>query len=141
MSKGPRGAAAPSDPCSLLFSGKSHWIEQVCSDFLYIFSETFFILRRIQRNIIVRLRTSLCKVPVILRFYWKLNFLDIFWKKKLVSNFRKILLVGAELLADGQTDGHDEAYSLWIWHSEDRASWYILTIKAKETHFFSNLFW
>jgi len=30
---------------------------------------------------------------------------------------------------------------LRIWHSEDRASWYILTIKANETHYFSNLFW
>jgi hypothetical protein len=27
-----------------------------------------------------------------------------------------------------------------IWHSEDRASWYILIIKAKEMHYFSNLF-
>ena len=27
-----------------------------------------------------------------------------------------------------------------IWHSEDRASWYILTMKANEMHYFSNLF-
>jgi hypothetical protein len=27
-----------------------------------------------------------------------------------------------------------------IWHSEDRASWYILIIKAKEMHCFSDLF-
>ena len=27
-----------------------------------------------------------------------------------------------------------------IWHSEDRASWYILIMKAKELHYFSNLF-
>jgi hypothetical protein len=28
-----------------------------------------------------------------------------------------------------------------IRHSEDRASWYILIIKTKELHYFSNLFW
>jgi len=27
-----------------------------------------------------------------------------------------------------------------IWHSEDRASWYILTVKANKMHYFSNLF-
>ena len=27
-----------------------------------------------------------------------------------------------------------------IWHSEDRASWYILIIKANKMHYFSNLF-
>jgi hypothetical protein len=29
---------------------------------------------------------------------------------------------------------------LSFWHSEDRASWYILIIKANEMHYFSNLF-
>ena len=28
-----------------------------------------------------------------------------------------------------------------MWHSEDRASWYILVIKANEMHYISNLFW
>ena len=27
-----------------------------------------------------------------------------------------------------------------IWHSEDRASWYILITKANEMHYFSDLF-
>ena len=31
-------------------------------------------------------------------------------------------------------------YLLWIWHSEDRASWFILIMKANEMHYFSNLF-
>jgi len=30
--------------------------------------------------------------------------------------------------------------SYFIWHSEDRASWYILIIKVNEMHNFSNLF-
>jgi hypothetical protein len=28
-----------------------------------------------------------------------------------------------------------------IWHSEDRASWYILIIRANKMHYFSTLFW
>jgi hypothetical protein len=28
----------------------------------------------------------------------------------------------------------------WFWHSEDRASWYILIMKANEMHCFSDLF-
>ena len=28
----------------------------------------------------------------------------------------------------------------WMWHSVDRATWYILIIKANEMHYFSNLF-
>ena len=31
-------------------------------------------------------------------------------------------------------------YSKYIWHSEDRASWYILIIKANELYYFSDLF-
>jgi hypothetical protein len=37
-----------------------------------------------------------------------------------------------ELLAEKQWDR--------IWHSEERASWYILIIKANEIHYFSTLF-
>jgi hypothetical protein len=38
--------------------------------------------------------------------------------------------------------GGSVAFKQWqIWHSEDRASWYILIIKANEMHYFSNLFW
>jgi hypothetical protein len=28
-----------------------------------------------------------------------------------------------------------------LWHSEDHASWYIVTIKANKMHYFSTLFW
>ena len=30
---------------------------------------------------------------------------------------------------------------IFIWHSEDRASWYILIIKTNQMHYFSNLFY
>jgi len=34
---------------------------------------------------------------------------------------------------------HIQDYKV-IWHSEDRASWYILLIKANEMRYFSTLF-
>ena len=37
----------------------------MCFDFLYNF-ETFLIVRRIQRDIVINVKTSLCKIPVIL---------------------------------------------------------------------------
>ena len=67
-------------------------------------SETFLILRRIQRDIINVQRSS-CKVPVILvRFQSNLNFLGRLSKNTEISNLMKIRPVGAELFrADGQT--------------------------------------
>jgi hypothetical protein len=50
---------------------------------LHIWSETFYILRRIQRDIVTNVRKSSCKVSVILfRFKWNSNF---------STNVRKIL--------------------------------------------------
>jgi hypothetical protein len=83
---------------------------------LQLLSETFFILRRIQRDIVINVQTSLCKVLVILvGFQLNLNFLDRFSKKKAqVSSFIKIRQVGAELFnAETQADRHDEADSFF----------------------------
>jgi len=48
-----------------------------------------------------------CKVPFILvRLYWKFNFLDRLSKNTQISNFMKILPVGAEIFhADRRTNG------------------------------------
>jgi len=71
---------------------------------LQFLSETFLILRRIHRDIIININNSSCKVPVTLvRFLMKLKFVDRFSKNTL--NFMKIRPVGAELLnADGDTE-------------------------------------
>jgi hypothetical protein len=74
--------------------------------FLQLLSETFFILRRIERHMIKNAYWCSCKVPVIrFRFYWSLNFLHTFSKSTQISNFMKIRPVGVELFhADRRTD-------------------------------------
>jgi hypothetical protein len=72
---------------------------------LQLLSVTFLILRIVRRDIIITLHRFSCKAPVILvRFLWKLNFLDRFSKNNQISDRMKIRPVGAELFhADGQT--------------------------------------
>jgi hypothetical protein len=72
-------------------------------------SETFIILRRTVRGIIIKVHGSLCKVPVIfVGFLMNLAFLDRFSKKDQMSDFMKICPVGAKLFhSDGWTDGQN----------------------------------
>jgi hypothetical protein len=79
----------------------------VCWFSLQLLFGTFLILRRIQRDVVINVKASSCKVPVILVWLWcKFNFLDRFSKKAQISNFIKIRPVGAELFhADRQRDG------------------------------------
>jgi len=76
-----------------------------------ILSEIFLEPRKIQRGIIINLRTSSRKMDAFRdRFQWKLNFLNRFSSSSQISDFIKIPLVGAEFFyADGRTDRHDEA--------------------------------
>ena len=73
---------------------------------LKFLSETFLILRRIQRDTIININRSSFKVPVILyRLYSNLNFPYKFSKNLLISNFIKIRPIGAEMFhAARQTD-------------------------------------
>ena len=80
---------------------------------LQLLSETFFILRRIWRNMIRNVDRSSCKV---LLFWSHLNEILIFStdlkKNTEISNTTKIRLVVAEVFhAGGRTDRHDKANS------------------------------
>jgi hypothetical protein len=78
---------------------------------VFIFStplpEIFVILRRTEGDIIQNVYCFLYKVPVILvRFDWKLIFLNRCSHYTHISNFMKIRSVGDQLFhVDGETDG------------------------------------
>jgi len=72
---------------------------------LQLLSETFFILRRTEREMIKYVyRSAACAVPLFLSVFNETNFLDRFSKNTQMSNFMKIRPVGAKLFsADRQT--------------------------------------
>ena len=74
--------------------------------FLQILSETFFILRRMRQDIIIRFYRFLCKLPVIFFRVWShLNSLDRFSENNQIPNFVNISPVGGEMFyTDGRTD-------------------------------------
>jgi hypothetical protein len=78
---------------------------------LQTFYDTFYILRRNERDMVTNFvglqRNTRYSCPIK-----KLNFLDWFWKRIMISIFVKILPVGAEFFyADRRTDRYDEADS------------------------------
>jgi hypothetical protein len=81
---------------------------------LQLLSETFLILKRIQRDMIKNVLRSSCKVPFILvRFSRNLNFFHRFSKNTQISNFMLIRTLGEESHADRRTDRHDYANCLF----------------------------
>jgi len=85
----------------------------MCFDFLYNFlSETFFIIRRTERDIIINVHRSSCALPVVVIPKLNFKFYDRFFKNTQMSNFMKVRSVKAELFDLGeQTERYDEADS------------------------------
>ena len=115
--------ACPALQCSCTLSHKwqdsyTKVIENKCVLWvsLQILSETIFILRTIQLDIVVNMHKSSCKVAVIIvRFERKFCFIDRFSKNCQTWNFMKIHLLGAELFdADGQVDRHAKGNSRFL---------------------------
>jgi hypothetical protein len=89
-----------------------HW---TCFDFLTSLSETFFVLRRIQPDIIIHAHRSSCKVPVILiRFLTKLELYREIFENISSIKFRKNPSIWSRVVPCGKAGGytrHDEATS------------------------------
>ena len=84
--------------------------------FLQLLFETFLILRRIQWDIIINVKTSSCKLPVILSDFNKTWIFTIYFRKKSqISRFVKIRPMGAEFFhAEEQTDGQTDMTKLIV---------------------------
>ena len=79
--------------------------------FSTIFSETFLILRRAERDMVENVYRSSCKVPLLLSdFELNLNFLDRFSKNTQITILMKISPVGTELFPCGQTEGQKDRH-------------------------------
>jgi hypothetical protein len=70
-------------------------------------SETYLILRRIQRDISINVHRSPCKLPVILFIFWRnMIFPDRFSKHNKISKFHPPR--GSRLVPSGRTDGQTD---------------------------------
>ena len=79
---------------------------------LEILSETFLILRRTEWYITTNVHRSAYNLPVIIaKFYWNLNFLYRFSRKKLLSNkFHENSSSGSRFIPRGWTDRQTDRY-------------------------------
>jgi hypothetical protein len=98
------------------FRKKSYWTQNVFRFPLQHLSETFLILRRTERYKIKSSYESVCKIPVILvQFYRKLLFLNRVSKNIQISNFMKIVSLGAALFhVDRRTSGRTDMTKLRV---------------------------
>jgi hypothetical protein len=78
----------------------------------YVFSlslqrifKIFLILRRIQRDIVICMKTSSCKVPLFLEDLKKLDFPTVFRRKSPDLKFHQNPSSGSRVVSCGQTEG------------------------------------
>ena len=103
---------------------KSYWTQNVFWFSQNLLSETFLILRRNEQDMIQKMCIGLhvkylCSCPIWMKPEFSRQNLK---KKPQIPNFMVMHPVGAELFhADGQTDRHDEASSLFLLQFCERA--------------------
>ena len=97
---------------------KIYWSKYVCFNFLYNFSETFIILRRFQRDIIINVHRSLYKVTVIPVRFLKIACFQQILEKYWQANFHENSFNRNRVVSCGwrerQTDRHDKANSHFL---------------------------
>jgi hypothetical protein len=87
----------------------SYWTQNVCFDFLYNFSVKFLILRRTERDIIIRVQWSSCKGSFILLMM--LEFSQQIFEKYSNIKFTDKWSSRSRVIQHGRTDRHDKANS------------------------------
>ena len=86
-------------------SGKNCWTKNVFSFSLKLLFDTFLILRVIQRDIVINVKTSVCKVSVILvGFLKKLEFSQQIFQKSSNIKVHQNPSSGSQVVPCGQTD-------------------------------------
>jgi hypothetical protein len=81
-------------------------IKHVFSFSLELLSETFLILTRIQRDIMINVLSSSCIVfAVLMKFDFSRHFFEKYWNIKFYENPSN----GSRVVPCGRTDRHDEA--------------------------------
>jgi hypothetical protein len=95
---------------------------------LQLLFETFLVVRRIQRVIVKNVKKSSCKIPVIfVWFYWSLNFLDRFSKKKSSNiKFNQNPFSDSRVVPCGQTDTKKLLFAIQIYVNAPK-TWQILS--------------
>ena len=94
--------------------------------FFYKLSETIFILRRTERDMIKYVIWSSCKVPLFLSGFNEIEMFSAHFRKYLNIKFHKNPSGGSRVLHCGQTDRHDETNfenSLKRWAVQENDIW------------------
>ena len=98
-----------------VFGKKLFNIKCVSRFSLQLLSKTFLILRRMQQDIVINVKTSSCKVPVIfVGFKSYMNFLDTFSKKYWSVKFHQNPSSGSQVVPCGRTDGRRDMKKLVV---------------------------
>jgi hypothetical protein len=110
---------------------------------LQILPEIFFTLRRAERDFIINIYRSSCKVFVIVRFSWNLNFLQDF-RKCAYTKFNENPSSGSRVVPCGRTDLTMLIVTSWQFNESAwkryipafSQNWYLSSMKQQFSYIF-----
>jgi hypothetical protein len=106
------------------FSGKKvYWIQNVFWFYLQLWCETFFILKRFGRDVIINLRRSSCNISryswqTLIKFEFPPQIFENYWNIKFHENLSSGNGIVSRVRRDGQTNKDDEANSRFSQYCE-----------------------